>query len=938
MSRRVGNWAVLAFAILVTACSAGDFIGDGGPWDGGAVACMPGGAGDGGVTLRCPGNIDLGCVGSAGRRAFYAAPAATCTGGPLTVRCLPESGSTFMPGDTQVHCTVAADAGPMAACDFVVSAGTSGASRLRCNETFEAACTGATTMVQVPAPMSDNACGGRMGAVTNDAPAAGFPVGDTFVRFRMGDDVNCLTRVRVLDRAGPTIMCMTVPSVLRTVRGAVTPVPTPAATDACTANPTVTSAPASTTDHGTFAATFTATDSSGNATTCMGMATIRNAFAPSGLRVAHAQINGTGAGATTSVTIIWDHTRDADATEYRVERAMSPMGPWTMVGTTAPDRTRYVEPALPAPRAYYRVTSYVDGMMGGVTEPVRALAVGSSEYDLGVQPVPGLRIPANAMAGTPATTSAPLHAVVRFPSDLTNGPFPLVLLLHGNHGNCRPTTYDMTGTNPNRDDACITTNDGRCSSGTPAPNAQGLSYLAETLSSHGYVVASVDVNAINCREIVSATRVDGFISQRSLVLIEHLRRWRGWNAAGSAPFGAQFVGHVDMSRASLFGHSRGAEAVALVPQMLTSAPDVAGITLGSVFSLAPTNFDNPQPGNVPYATLVPICDGDVFTYNGVQLYDRTLRNVDTQPAVQIFLGTANHNHFSTEWRFDDATFGFPTCRSGAVEQPPVLRATLESTVTAWFDGTVPAMATLEPWLRASGDVPPGIDQYAAPADPLDMRRSYSSPRSLRIDNFDDVDLTANLLSGTYENDGPFADNSPRPCTGIAGPACDRAYTFMTPQGPLNFAWPHHNPFGPPPNRAAMVIAWSANAATLTANLGAGDGTFDASMYRVLSLRAASRSNALNASTLETQDVEVRITDGAGHTASAMSSEVVTLHHLYPSMAPRAVLQSIRFALEGLAARGTPPVDLHHLRNFQIVVGTDERPRGSMLFADFEFAD
>lgn len=798
----------------------------------------------------------------------------------------------------------------------------------RCPEALVLACTGPATPARLSSPSGDSC------AWQGDTPSAGFPVGVTTVRFRAGDGASCSTRVTVTDVTAPSLSCADLPRVLRASRDP-TPTPVPSATDTCTAHVAVTAEPSQLTDRGSVAVTFTATDAGGNHASCAATLEVRNAFAPAGLRVAHAALSDAG----TAVTLVWDHPPDSDATGYRVERAPAPTGPWTAVADTDAHATRYVEALLPDAQDFYRVVALVDDADGGATAPVRALGLAAVEYDLGVQPVPGLSLAANAMSGTPSTRSAPLHAIVRHPSDLTAGPFPLVLLMHGNHGNCRPGNYDYDGSNPYRDDVCTVTNTGACRSGTPTPNAAGLAYLAETLAAHGYIAVSVDANALNCRDGARGARADGYIAQRAQLLIEHLRRWRAWNAAPADPFDARFVGRVDLGRVGLFGHSRGAEAVAEVPQTLAASEDVDGITLGAVFSLAPTSFDAPQAGTVPFATLVPVCDGDVYTYNGVQLYDRTLRHDgDAAPSVQIFMARADHDYFSTEWRFDDNATGIASCSAGILDGPEVQQAVLEATVAAWFDGTLPEGASLEPWLRAVGDVPPGIELHSGAETPLDLRRSYSAPRVARIADFAGADATHDLLGGLYGSSGGFAPMSPAVCTGVSARACDAVYSVMEPEGPVSVVWPHHDPLAGLPRRSAMALDWSAPDATLTLDLAADEGTFDASAFRALSLRVASRASVLNPPELVSRDFEVRLVDADGRRGVARASEVVTVPHLYPSRLRRAVLQTVRFTLDGLAARATPALDLHRLRRVEVGFSVDGHASGSMLIDDVEFSE
>ena len=793
-----------------------------------------------------------------------------------------------------------------------------------CGQSIEVACTAAMTPVPIPAS-SVSGC-----AFTASQP--GLAVGSADLRLTASDGTTCALTVRVTDHEPPTVSCASIPAALRLEPGAEIALPTPAATDRCADSVTVTSEPARTTQRGAVSARYTATDRAGNEARCEGTATVKNAFAATGLRIAHAQLQAE----RTTVTLVWDHPADSDATEYRVERATAQGGPWVAVTSVAPDATRYDE-ELATPAVYFRVVTRVGDRDGAATAPVRAFAVSATSYHLGVQPVPEFSLPANAAARTEATTSAPIHAVVRRPADLSGGPFPLVLLLHGNHGNCRLNSYDRTGLNPARDDACAITNTGACRSGTPTPNAEGLSYLAETLAAHGYIAASVDANAVNCRDGIRSGRSDGFITQRARLLIEHLRRWRAWNAdGGAAPFDTTFAGHVDLSHIGLFGHSRGAEAVAAVPGAMATATDIDGLTLASVFSLAPTNFDNPQPGSVAFATLVPVCDGDVFTYDGVQLYDRTLRSAeDAAPAAQLFVRHMNHDYFNTEWRFDDNASGVQSCLPGEVSDPELQPRFLEATVSAWFDGTMRAGATIEPWLRASGDVPASVARYTDAPDPLDVRRSFSSPHLARVDAFERAELGSNLLGGAYTPAGAVTS---LPCTGTSSPACDQRYSISSPQGPIRFGWPHANPFTTTPARSALALDWSASDAALSVDLGADGASFDASSFRVLSLRVASRAHRLNPADRPAQDFAITLVDADGHRGSARASEVTEVPHLYPTDYPRAVLQTVRLTLSGLAARATPALDLHRLRRIEIAMSADGLDTGSILLDDLEFAD
>jgi hypothetical protein len=77
----------------------------------------------------------------------------------------------------------------------------------------------------------------------------------------------------------------------------------------------------------------------------------------------------------------------------------------------------------------------------------------------------------------------------------------------------------------------------------------------------------------------------------------------------------------------------------------------------AALSLAPTDSRLFQKiANVPFAALVPSCDGDVRNLNGAHVFDRNRFGrdaADTASRIQIVVRGANHNYFNTQWTSDD---------------------------------------------------------------------------------------------------------------------------------------------------------------------------------------------------------------------------------------------------------------------------------------------
>ncbi len=108
------------------------------------------------------------------------------------------------------------------------------------------------------------------------------------------------------------------------------------------------------------------------------------------------------------------------------------------------------------------------------------------------------------------------------------------------------------------------------------------------------------------------------------------------------------------------------------PKVVRIVFDLKQTVAPQVFSLAPINARQlSRVTHVPFATLLPSCDGDVYTLNGAQIFDdsRYTASDESAPKYQIVLRGANHNFYNAHWsEDDDAQKMAPLyCRAGKIE-------------------------------------------------------------------------------------------------------------------------------------------------------------------------------------------------------------------------------------------------------------------------------
>jgi hypothetical protein len=217
------------------------------------------------------------------------------------------------------------------------------------------------------------------------------------------------------------------------------------------------------------------------------------------------------------------------------------------------------------------------------------------------------------------------------------GPRPLVLFLHGRHSTCYRGGPDgrSSGDWPCRDNW------------QPIPSYRGYLDAQQLLASQGYVTVSISANGINGQDYLAS---DGGAQARSELVRDHLALFDTWNTTGAAPFGSALVGHVDLGRVMLVGHSRGGEGVNRAAVDSTAGDPWR---IDSQVLIGPTAFGRQTAPGVDTEVILPFCDGDVSDLQGQQYVDqaRDLFGATPDPALRtsVLVMGANHNYFNKEW-------------------------------------------------------------------------------------------------------------------------------------------------------------------------------------------------------------------------------------------------------------------------------------------------
>ncbi len=506
-----------------------------------------------------------------------------------------------------------------------------------------------------------------------------------------------------------------------------------------------------------------------------------------------------------------------------------------------------------------------------------------------------------------------LNGIIAAPTE-GNGPFPVVLIMHGNHPGCPIPEGDEVDRWP-------------CDPQLEQPNYRGFAYLVRELAENGYVALSININAENTfgfGEPIPGERLGQLIDMHLQALAEASR-------GGPNPFDVDLQGSADLNRLAFIGHSRGGDNTYwLTREKGLAQPDAfARLGYGPVAGLlmvAPAGIRAGfQEASVPLAIILPACDRDVFHQEGQIFYEATRMNPEqSQWASSVWLERANHNFFNEILR--DEAAGRPDRPDCEPILEPDNQRDFLSSYTLDFLETIFSQDT---GLESSSASRLGMDfQGPAPDElyGLPARVAALAPYPDRLPLLlpaSDAELESNLAGGSVS------------AAAVTTFFCEEGY-YTPMMKPGSEPCKRVN-LTVPGNPAMIVLSWSQEGGELRFTLPEAS---DLSQYTAVSLRAALDPLSPLNNPGSPQAFLVRLTDKNGDTASVRTGTDEPALQFPPGevednepfegglFTGRVPLTTIRLLLSDFTG-----VDLAAISEIALVF--DQTPSGSLFAGDIE---
>lgn len=321
----------------------------------------------------------------------------------------------------------------------------------------------------------------------------------------------------------------------------------------------------------------------------------------------------------------------------------------------------------------------------------------------------------------------PLNGRVWMP--VGDGPFPLVMIVHGNH---------------NMEDF----------------SDDGYAYLGELLASRGFITISIDENYANYSMVSGIPDED--YALRAWLIIHHLKQLDDWSNDSEH----RLFHQIDWEQLALIGHSRGGQAAVLAARFddyfsQAGRTDVlTGIQyrIKTIIALAPTDkkLENtyPELENVNYLVIQGAYDSDVSTFDGDRQYDRISfvgkpEDDEFYMKASLYVEQANHGQFNTSWGKHDIKLPLRLLMNTQVLLPAAEQRLIAKAYIAGF---------LEATLHEQRGYIPMFKDWRVIADQLPATQylsRYDDSEMLRLADYEEDDNreTATIRRGWLQADG-----------------------------------------------------------------------------------------------------------------------------------------------------------------------------------------